>query len=506
MSTSQENNKRIAKNTFFLYFRMLLSMAVSLYTSRVILQTLGVSDYGIYGVVGGVVEMFTFINASMSGATSRFITYALGKKDKKLLDETFSMAFYEHLCIAGIILLIVESVGLWFLNYKMNIPADRMVAANWVLQFSCLSMVVGVTQVPYSASIIAHERMGIYAYVELANTFLRLLVVYLLVIGDFDKLILFGFLNLCVSILIAMTYRVYCKRNFAECTLRKVWRKDLFKQMISFSGWDLYGNMSVTARTQGVNMLLNLFFGPKMNAAASIAARVQGIIMGFANNVLTAVRPQIVKYYAQGEYHEMAHLMHNAIRVNFLILAFLSVPLIAEMHYVFHLWLGIVPAYTIIFCTFTLFFNFFANMSTVIVSGIHATGKIFRPSFINGSLYLLVVPVSYIGFKMGLDSWTSYAFNVGAVFIGMLSNAYTINMYVKEFKVKEFVFKDLIPCMFTLGVGFLSCLLTIKTMDESFIRLVLTCAVSIITLLIFGVILLVPKSLTKKIYFKVIRK
>lgn len=500
---TSENNKRIAKNTFFLYFRMLLSMVVSLYTSRVIINTLGVSDYGIYGVVGGVVSMFTFLNASMAGATSRFITYALGKKDKQLLDETFSMAFYEHLCIAFAILLVVETVGVWFLNDKMVIPADRLAAANWVLQFSALSMVINVTQVPYSSSIIAHEKMDIYAYVELVNTFLRLIIVYLLMVGDYDKLILFGLLNMIVSIIIAMSYRIYCIRKFNECHIKFIWRKELFMKMISFSGWDLYGNLSITARTQGVNMLLNLFFGPTMNAAASIASRVQGIILGFAKNITTAVRPQIVKYYAQQKYEEMAHLMHNSVRINFFILCFLSVPFIAEMHYVFHLWLGIVPDYAIIFCTFTLLFNFFSNLSHIIVIGIHATGKIFRPSFINGTLYLLVVPVSYVGFRLGMDSWTSYAFNVLAVFIGMLSNAYTLNMYVKQFKVKDFVIKDLIPCMLTFILAFAACMLTVKTMEESFVRLILTTLLSSILLVIMGIAFILPKTFTQGVYTKI---
>lgn len=488
-----------------LYIRMLASMVVSLYTSRVVLQVLGASDYGVYGVVGGVVAMFGFLNASMAGATSRFLTFEIGRGDKEKLSTTFSMAFYEHLAIALAVLLICESFGIWFVNNKLVIPADRMDAANWVFQLSILSMVVSVTQVPYNASIIAHEKMDVYAYVELANVFLRLLIVYLLKFVLFDKLILYAILTLSVSVVVAFTYRFYCVRHFEECHLRWVWDGSQLKSMLSFSGWDLYGNMSVTARTQGVNMLINIFFGPIANAASSIATSVQGAVLGFANNVLTAVKPQIIKYYAQEEIKEMIRLISNSIRLNALILMFLTVPLITELPFVIRIWLGEVPYYVIEFCTFTLLYNFVASMSSVLVTGVHATGRIIRPSLINGSLYLLVIPFTYFAFKNGAPAWIAYLFNLIAVFLGMLSNAYTLYLYIPQYSLKCFVKRDFVPCLLCFGIAFCISILFRGLMGEGFVRLLLTIFVSSTTLLILGYFFLIPKSLSQKVFVRIKR-
>lgn len=502
MTDTSANNKRIAKNTLFLYVRMGLSMFVSLYTSRVVLQVLGVEDYGIYGVVGGVVAMFEFLNASMSGATARFLTYELGRGDSQQLHKTFCMAFYEHVIIASIVLLVCETVGLWFLNTKLVIPTDRLTAANWVFQLSILSMMLNVTQVPYNASIISHEKMDVYAYVGMANVLLKLLIVYLLDVFLFDKLVFYALLVFCVSLSIAMFYRFYCHRHFSECRLQWLWDYPLLKKMFSFSGWDLYGNLSVTARTQGVNLLLNMFFGPALNAASSIATHVQGAVMNFAANVSTAVKPQIIKYYAQGNYQEMVRLMSNTVRLNYLILMVISIPLMVELPYILHLWLGQVPDYTVSFCALTLIFNFYANMSYTLVTGIHATGKIFRPSIINGTLYLAVVPFTYMAFKFGLDAWCPYLFNVIAVILGMLSNAYTLSMYVEGFSFKKFISKDFIPCIVVFAVCLACCFSLKGVLAESFGRLLLTAVLSSISLGILGYFFLIPRALSKKIISK----
>lgn len=498
MSENYANNKRIAKNTIFLYIRMGLSMAVSLYTSRVVLQTLGVEDFGIYGIVGGVVSIFGFLNASMSGATSRFLTYELGKGDEIRLHKTFCMAFYEHLLIAGIILMICETFGLWFLNTKLIIPPDRLLAANWVFQLSIMSMIIGVIQVPYNASIISHERMDIYAYVEMVNVCLRLLIVYLLQIILLDKLILYSILVFIVSLGIAMYYRFYCLTHFPESKLLFFWDYPLLKKMFSFSGWDLYGNLSVTARTQGVNILLNMFFGPIVNAAASISMSVQGSVMGFATNILTAVKPQIIKYYAQESYNEMIHLIRNAIRLNFLLLMFITIPLLIELPFVLHLWLGEVPAFSYEFCSLTLLFNFFANMSHVIITGIHATGKIKSASLINGTLYLLVIPISYFVFSFGGAPWIPYFVNVLAVFCGMLSNAITLNIYVRNFSIVTFLIKDLTPCLLIFAVTYVICMMIHYVNSSHIIRFFITLSTSSLLLLIFGYFFLIPKSLSKR--------
>lgn len=496
---TQSDNKRIAKNTAMLYLRMFLSMAISLYTSRVILRTLGVEDFGVYNVVGGIVTLFTFLNASMSSATSRFLTFELGHNDREALSRTFTTAMAVHAAIALIIALIAEPFGLWFISHKMVVAPERLDAAYFVFHISVVSMVLGVLQVPYNASIIAHERMDFYAYVEIGNSVLRLSVVYLLQVLPWDKLELYSVMTMIVVVLVFLCYYLFCRLHYAETRLRRVWAPDIFKRMFAFSGWDLYGNLSVTMRTQGVNMLINMFFGPAVNAASGIATQVQGAVMAFVQNVTTAVRPQIIKRYAAGERDSMVSLIRNAVKLNFLILLLISVPLITELPFILHLWLGKVPAFAASFCAYTLLFNFFANLSFVIVTGVHATGKIFRPSIINGTLYLLVVPLSYVSFKFGGDANTSYLFNVLAVFIGMMSNAYTLNMLVPEFPFRRFVISDLVPCLLMMVASFALSVALVYLMPEGWMRLIANVLVSSIFIAAVGYRFILPQGVRVKL-------
>lgn len=395
MTNTAENNKRIAKNTLLLYFRMLISVIIGLYTSRVVLNTLGVEDYGIYNVVGGIVAMFSFLNTSMSGATSRFLTYEMGKTTSNKLHETFSSAILIHIGIAIIILIIAETIGLWFLQNKLIIPEERMFAAHLVYQFSILSMIINVTQVPYNASIIAHEKMGVYAYVELLNVSLKLGIVFILLIGSFDKLILYAILIFIVTTIIAITYRIYCKKHFKECTIKWKLHLNIIKPMLSFSCWDLYGNMTVSIRQEGLTMLLNIFYGPILNAANGIAMNVHGIILGFAYNVITAFRPQIIKQYAENNIQNMSSLVVNATKFTLCLYLLIAIPLFTEIDYVLKLWLKTVPDHTAFFLRIILICSFFKLGSNIINIPIHATGKIKKLSFISGSFFLLSIPILY---------------------------------------------------------------------------------------------------------------
>lgn len=303
---SSDNNKRIAKNTLLLYVRMLFTMAISLFTSRVILNTLGVEDYGIYNVVGGVVAMFGFINGSMSSATQRYITFALGKEDKNRLQKVFSTTLQIHTLIAGIIVLLGETIGLWFLYNIIQIPADRMDAAFWILQCSIMSTVIMIISVPYNADIIAHEKISAFAYLSILEVILKLAIVYMLVVFPFDKLIVFAFLMLAVQLLIRFCYSIYCNRHFEETKYTHVCDKDLFKEMTEFAGWSMFGNLSAVLYGQGLNVLLNVFFGPVVNAARAVALQVQNSIQGFVGNFQMAINPQITKTYARGGHERHA--------------------------------------------------------------------------------------------------------------------------------------------------------------------------------------------------------
>ena len=384
----ESNNKRIAKNTIMLYIRMLLSMLVGLYTSRVVLQVLGVEDYGIYGVVGSIVSMMGFICASMSGATSRFISFELGRGNIELLKETFSTALIIHVCIAILIVILGETIGLWFLCNKLVIPIERMPAAHWVFQMSILSAAIGITQVPYSACIISHEKMDIYAYFELLHVFLKLLIVYLLVISPWDKLKIYSSLVVSVSIVMRVFYRVYCIRHYKEASFSLIWNKNLIKRMLSFTSQTIFAHFSFSIRQQGINFVLNIIFGVIVNASNGIATTVNGIISQFSHNLLVAFNPQIIKNYAKGKLDEMNRLLENASKYSLLLLALFVVPIEFEMPQVLKLWLGIVPEYTVIFARLSLL-SLFTAFSKPLYTGLMATGKIRGLSYIQGSLYIL---------------------------------------------------------------------------------------------------------------------
>ncbi|MGL4519396.1 MAG: lipopolysaccharide biosynthesis protein [Phocaeicola sp.] len=501
--SNSANNKRIAKNTLLLYLRMFIGMSVSLYTSRVVLNALGVDDYGIFNVVGGVVAMFSFINSSMGSATSRFLTFGIGKGDQEELRNIFSTALIVHIIIAGVIFVLGETVGLWFLENKLVISPERMNTARILYQFSILSTVIGITQVPYNALIIAHERMNIYAYMELLNVFIRLGVVWILLAFNGDRLLLYATLTLLTSTMFAIAYRAYCIRSFTESRFKLIIDKPVLSNMLSFSGWDLYGNMSVVARTQGVNMLINVFFGTAMNAAAGIAGSVQGSVMAFASNILTAIRPQIVKSYASGDYKYMSTLIYNASKYSFILLLLLSLPLMIEMPYVLRMWLKLVPDYAVDFTRWTLVFNFVANMSSVVISGIHATGKIKRPSLINGSLYMLVVPISYIFFMNSTYPVTPYIINALFVFIGCLSNVYTLSKYVVVFSFITFIKKVLLRLMPLVVISTTPALWVSSYMSEGLLRLVCVVLTTSFFIIVYSYLYILDKETIEKLRSKI---
>ena len=402
------SNKRIAKNALMLYIRMFFTMIVGLYTSRVVLATLGVEDYGIYGVVGGVVAMMGFLNASMSGATSRFLTFELGRGDQKRLAETFSSALIVHIGIALIVFVLAETVGLWFLCNKLVIPAGRMNAAHWVYQCSILSAMMGIIQVPYNACIISHEKMDIYAYIEILHVVLKLIIVYLLAFGNFDKLIFFSILMLLVSISIIFIYRTYCVYSFGEAKFNLIWNKDILKPLLSFSGWDIYGNASVTIRQQGINFLINIFFGVVYNAATSIAGTVNGLLSSMANNIIQAFRPQIIKNYASNDIKNMQSLLSQSIKFSVIAFGYLFIPIFLEMSYILKVWLKTVPLNSVSFCRILMIATLIGVVNSILVIAIHATGKIKMLSILSGTLYLLNIPSIYFVFRINPNA--NYAF------------------------------------------------------------------------------------------------
>ena len=330
MTDTSANNKRIAKNTLLLYFRMLFMMAVSLYTSRVVLNALGVEDFGIYNVVGGVVAMFSMLSGSLSAAITRFITYELGKGNQENLKKIFSSSVTIQIGLAILIIVVAEAIGVWFLNMKMNIPDVRITAANWVFQFSILTFAVNLISVPYNASIIAHERMSAFAYISILEAIGKLAIVFLIVISPMDKLIFYAILMCAVALIVRLAYGVYCKRHFEECTYHFIFDRDLLKHMFGFAGWNFIGATSAVLRDQGGNVVINLFCGPAANAARGIAFQVNNAISGFVTNFMTALNPQITKSYAAGDRKYMMTLIFQGARLSFYMLLLLSLPVLSQ--------------------------------------------------------------------------------------------------------------------------------------------------------------------------------
>lgn len=401
MSDTSTNSRRIAKNTLLLYFRMLLTMVVSLYTSRVVLGALGVEDYGIYNVVGGVVSMFSMLSGSLSAAISRFITFELGTGNSEKLARVFSSSVTIQLCLCAIVLLGAETLGLWFLNNKMVIPESRIYAANWVYQLSLLTFVINLISIPYNAAIIAHEKMSAFAYISIFEAVSKLIVAYCIVVSQIDKLILYASMLATIAIIIRLIYGVYCKKRFEECTYHFIYDHDLLRQMFGFAGWNFIGASSTLLRDQGGNIVINLFCGPAVNAARGIAFQVNAAIHSFVSNFMTALNPQITKSYASGDHEYMMMLLFQGARLSYYILLLLSLPVIVNTHYILQLWLGQVPEHTVLFVQLVLVFGMCESISSPLITAMLATGKIRNYQLVVGGFHMMNLPVSYILLRLG---------------------------------------------------------------------------------------------------------
>ena len=408
MQDTSANNKRIAKNTLLLYMRTMFTMVIMLYTSRIILDTLGVDDYGIYNVVGGVVAMFAVISGSLSNSISRYITYELGHGDLQKLKTIFSTSINIQIFLSLLILLLGESVGLWFLNEKMNIPPERLYAANWVLHLSILSFIVNLISVPYNAAIIAHEKMSAFAYVSILEVTLKLIIVYLLYISPWDKLIVYSILLVLVSVVIRIVYGIYCSRNFAETHYAMVHDKQLVKEMTSFAWWGFFGNAAWMFNTQGINILINIFFGVGVNAARGIAVQVESALMKFVTDFSTAINPQITKSYASGEMERMIMLVNKGSKFSFFLTLLLSLPLLFETEYILSLWLVEVPAHTATFIRLAIVATMIQKFGDTGYTACMATGTIRKYAIWITIVGCMAFPLTWLAYKMGAPVEATY--------------------------------------------------------------------------------------------------
>ena len=440
------DNKTIAKNTMFLYFRMFVTMIISLYTSRVVLQTLGVDDYGIYQTVGGIVGMLSFVNSALATGSARFLTYGMGEGNESKLKRIFSTTLTAHVVLALLIVLIAETVGLWFLYNKLVIPPDRMDAAVYAFHLSIVTAFFTITQVPYSACIIAHEKMTVYAYVSIVEAVSKLLIVYLLVIGGFDKLKLYATLLCAVQVGIILFYRIYCTRNFKEVNMRLSIDKSVFKEIASFSGWSMFANASIALNNQGILLLLNIFFAPSVVAARSISLQINGVANQFVTNIQTAANPQIVKMYAAGDYIGSKNLLLQTTKVSYYLMLILALPIILTAETLLKLWLGVVPDYAAIFLQLIVVQSLFQVFDTSFYRALYAKGRIKENALISPTVGFICFPIVYILFNMGCTpvalSWASL---ISYAMLGLIIKPIMVIKVVNyQWKDIFYVFK---PCL-----------------------------------------------------------
>lgn len=477
---TSDNNKRIAKNTLLLYLRLILTMGVGLFTSQVVLNTLGVEDYGIYNVVGGVVAMFTLFTGALSAAISRFLTYELGKGNVHKLNVVFSTSVTIQLVLAIMVCLLAEIGGVWFLNTHMNIPTDRMNAANWVLQFSILTFAINLVSVPYNAAIIAHEKMSAFAYISILEVILKLVVAYTLYVSPIDKLKTYALLLAVVALIIRFVYSIYCSRNFKECHYKFVFDKSLLKQMTGFAGWNFLGSGSYLFNTQGVNIVINLYFGVAVNAARGVASQAEGIIRQFVTNFTTAINPQITKSYAAGDMNYMYSLVCRGAKYSYFLMFFFAVPFMFETETIMRLWLKNYPPEAPLFLRLSMIGTLFDILGNATANAAWATGNVKRFYIIIGGVGCLVFPLSWMAFYLGMDAYASYIVFAVIYLILVFLKLYIIKGLI-NFPVAEFcksVFGRIIP---VTVLSFILPALVYFNMEESLLRTFVVIAVSCIS-------------------------
>ena len=473
------NNKRIAKNTILLYVRMLFIMAVQLYTSRVVLNTLGVVDYGLYNVVGGIVTMFAFLNGAMVTSTQRYVTFELGKGNLQRLKEVFTTCVQIHLLISLIIIILAESVGLWFLYEKMVIPEDRFSAAMWVYQLSILTMCVQVMSVPYNSDIVAHEQMGIFAEITVVEVLLKLLIVFLLVFGDFDKLALYSVLIACVQLFVQFLYKTYCNHHFPESKIIKTFDVRLVKEISKFIGWNIWGNLAATLFTTGLNLLLNMFFGPIVNAARAIAVQVETAISQFSTNFLMAVNPQITKLYAQNNLQEMHKLIFRASKFTFMLLFILSLPVLIETETILTIWLKLVPDYTVVFLRLLIGIIIIDSVARPLMTAAAATGNVKLYQSLIGGILLSIVPIAYVVLKMGGTPASVYVVHLIIFAIAFLTRLFVIIPMI-HLSLKLYFSSVVLRCALVLAVSLPLSFLAKSLLPEGIFSTILVCSACVI--------------------------
>ena len=477
-----ENNKRIAKNTMFLFFRMLFTMFISLFTTRIVLEELGVIDFGIYNVVGGIVLMMEFLKSSMSTSIQRFLSFELGNKNYVRVRETFSMSINIHLIIVIIIFVLAETIGVWFLNEKLIIPIDRMYAANWVYQFSILTFIIGILNVSYNAIIISEEKMKIYAYISIIESFLKLAAVFLLIWTENDNLVMYSGLIFMLSLVMFVFYIIYCKSNFSST--KYTFRRDnkLFYKLLNYAGWNLFGGLAGVSKGQGVNILLNLFFGPTVNAARAISFQVSGAVNMFVTNFQIAINPQIIKSYAIEDKKYMHELIFRGSKFSFYLLYVMSLPILFETQFVLNIWLTNVPDYTQIFTRLIILNVLIDSLSGTLMTAAQASGKIKKYQMIIGGLIISILPFSYFFLQLDFPPQSTFYVSICISIIALFSRLLLINKLVNV-SIKQFLKEVLMRVLLVVGISLILPLIFKYQTESSVINFILLIIISFLSII-----------------------
>ena len=472
------NNKRIAKNTLFMYFRMGITMLVTLYTSRVVLQVLGVDDYGIYNIVGSVVVAFSFLSGPLGAATQRFYNFELGKNDTDRVNSEFnhSIVIYSILCV--ILFVVIEIGGLWFIANKMQLPPERMHAAQWVFQFSVLCFIIGLIRMPFESLIIAHEKMSFYAYVSIVEVVLKLVNVYVLMFVTMDKLILYAFNQVIITLIIIGCIYIFCKKSFPYIYFKRMRDKDMFRSLLSFSGWSLVGSLASMTANQGLNILLNVFYGVVVNAAMGIANQVNSAVNQFVGNFQIAFRPQLIKSYANNEIAELRLLMSRTSKFSFLLLFAITCPLIFNLQFILEFWLGkeSVPEYTAAFTTCILIYALLETLSAPMCTVVQATGSIKTYQLVISAIIFCNILFSYIFLKLGYPPVIVLEIKCCLDFVYL----FTRMLFMKKMvglSVRDYSKKVLLPIIIVVTISSAATYLATQMSDNGWVTLFTSSAI-----------------------------
>lgn len=503
MSKKSVNNKKIAKNTLFLYFRMIVIMAVSLYTVRAILHQLGVVDYGIYNVVGGVVSMFSFLNSTLATSSQRYFSIELAKGDKKRLNQWVCLNVTTFSIFILIFLVIAETIGLWFVNYKMTIPEERMFAANVVYQLSIVTFCIHFFNVPYNALIIAHERMSAFAYLSIIEAFLKLAIVFLLTISAWDKLVVYGILMFLVSCGITSSYIIYNLRHFEEAKFRPYWNTKEMKELLSFSGWHFFGTFAVVIRSQGINILLNLFFNPAINAARAVAFQISHAVNQLSSNFFVAVKPQIYKSYAASDFDGLHKLIMRSTIMCSLLVSILIYPVLANTQYILGIWLHNIPEYAVIFTQLVLINALIDSTNGPTIASALATGKIRKYQEVVAMLIFMNLPISYIALKFGAEPTVTMLVSIVLSLVTAFVRAYLLRPMIGfPFGKYVILFTKLIVA--SIGIWFAIYYLMHNVADSFKSLIVYSLAIDILVVLMY--LIMVFDKNDVKYLFRFIKK